>query len=206
MGRPFPVEVGGDTVQMEILREEAGGQVNIAVEMGTARFGVEAVGGDPGVFGPSLRLDLPEGGALEVHPMSVGNPHCVSFRAELREDELFHLGPVLSSHRAFPFGINVQLAHIMGDHEVQILIWERGVGRTASSGTSACAVASAGVNAGFLQPGRIRVNMEGGCFVVTVSEDLAVRLEGPVQPLFSGELTEEFLEGLASGCSEGRRG
>ena len=197
VGQRFSVEVGGEIVELGILSEEPGGLLNVAVEMGRARLGIDVVGGEPGAFGAGATLPGPDGLPLKVHLVSMGNPHCVLFRDELREEEFLELGPFLMSNAAFPAGTNVQLARVSGDGGVEILIWERGVGRTASSGTSACAVASAGVQAGHLQPGRIRVGMEGGSFMVSVSPQMEVRLEGPVQPLVRGELTREMLEGLS---------
>jgi diaminopimelate epimerase len=196
-GEPFPVEVGGERVEMEILGRESGGLVNVAVEMGLARFGMEAVGGKPDALGGSGRtLPGPDGEELDVQPVSIGNPHCVAFRGELAEEDLLRLGPFLTAHPVFPRGINVQLARVVGDGAVEILIWERGVGRTSSSGTSACAVAAACVRRGLLAPGKIRVGMEGGDFFVTVSPERAVRLEGPVRPVMEGELTPEFQKSL----------
>jgi diaminopimelate epimerase len=199
LAEPFPVEVGGERVEMEILSRDPGGELNIAVEMGVARFGPEAVGAETRGFEKDGRLLSPSGEALDLHLVSMGNPHCVVLRPSLREEDLLELGPFLTSNPAFPRGINVQLARPTGDREVRILIWERGVGRTTSSGTSACAVASACVRSGLLQPGRIRVVMEGGDFTVSVSPGFGVRLEGPVQPVVNGGLTGEMLERLTTG-------
>jgi diaminopimelate epimerase len=193
---PFSVEVGGETVEMEILGEEEWGILNVAVEMGRARFGARAIGAEPESFGPESTLEGPWGGILAVHLVSMGNPHCVVLREDLREGELEEFGPFLSSHDAFPQGTNVQLAKVSGEGSVDILIWERGVGRTSSSGTSASAVAAACVGAGLLRPGPIQVRMEGGSFVVTVSPEMAVRLEGPVQPLFRGDLESGLVGSL----------
>jgi len=195
-GEPFPVEVGGESVEMEILSRGSGGVVEVAVDMGRTRFGLEAVGGEEGGLEDGRFLPGPQRERFDVQPVSVGNPHCVTFREKLSEEDLLRLGPFLTAHPAFPDGINVQLAQVLGAGEVEILIWERGVGRTSSSGTSACAVAAACVERGFLSPGKIRVGMEGGDFFVTVSEDMTVRLEGPVRPVMEGELTPEFQKSL----------
>jgi diaminopimelate epimerase len=170
--------------------------VNVAVEMGKVRFGVEAVGGGAIPLEEGRYLPGPSGEKLDIQPVSVGNPHCVTFRDALSPDDLIRLGPFLTTHAAFPKGINVQLARVVGDGAVEILIWERGVGRTASSGTSACAVAAACVERGLLPPGKVRVGMEGGDFFVTVSPEGGVRLEGPVRPVMEGELTPEFQKTL----------
>jgi len=200
MGAPFPVEVGGDRVQMEILGSDAMGRLDVAVEMGRARFGIRSVNGIPDLFGPNSTLSGPDG-PVAVSPVSIGNPHCVVFVEEIGEDLLLRLGPALTSHAAFPSGINVQLATPSGEAGVKILIWERGVGRTASSGTSACAVAAATVREGLLEPGRIEVEMEGGSFFVSVSREFDVRLEGPVRPVFHGQLAPELLKALAHGVA-----
>ena len=194
VGSTFLVEVGGERVEMEILGAEPGGYLNVAVEMGRARVGIDAVGAKADAFGPGSTLTGSDGSPLEVQLVSMGNPHCVVIRNELREGELAELGPFLTAHRAFPNGTNVQLARVLGADEVEILIWERGVGRTASSGTSACAVAAACVQKGLLQPGGTRVGMEGGSFIVSVSPELDVRLEGPVQSLATGEVSKEMLQ------------
>ncbi len=209
-GVPFPVEVGGEEVTLEVRGREESGELDISVDMGPARFGPSAVGADLPMLLPGSEdksdfpaasgsaLVGPDGSVLTVYPVAIGNPHCVVFRPDLREQEFLELGPFLTRHPAFPGGANVQVGRIVGPEEVEILIWERGVGRTSSSGTSACAVAAAGVQAGLLSPGLIRVRMEGGEFRVTVDAALSVRLRGPVQNLFSGDLAEEFLKSLRS--------
>lgn len=193
---PFPVEVGGDRVQMEILGILPDGLINVAVDMGAAGFGLGSVGGEEGDLEDGRLLPGPLGKPVDIQPVSVGNPHCVAFRDSLSEEDLLNLGPFLTGHAVFPQGTNVQLARVLEEGKVEILIWERGVGRTTSSGTSACAVAAACVHRGYMAPGKIQVRMEGGDFFVTVSEDESVRLEGPVQPVMDGEMTPELQKAL----------
>jgi diaminopimelate epimerase len=75
-----------------------------------------------------------------VTRVSVGNPHAV---VEGDPAELPAIGPLLETHHAFPQRTNVQVARADGPGEVTARVWERGVGETASSGTSAVAVAAA---------------------------------------------------------------
>jgi diaminopimelate epimerase len=196
LGESVSVEVGGDGIELKILGEDPQGVIQVSANMGDASFGMAAVGGTDRWEVSEGTLVGPDGEELRVHPVSVGNPHCVVFRNDLPLGDLLRLGPFLTTHPAFPAGINVQLARVVGSQRVEILIWERGVGQTSSSGTSACAVAAASVREGLLSPGRVAVEMEGGSFTVAVSPNMVVRLEGPVEPLCTGELTDGFLRQL----------
>ncbi len=195
IAEPFQVVVGGETLRLEILGVGRG-VTEVAVEMGPARFGPAAVGAAPRDPGDLVH---PELGPLDAELVSVGNPHCVVFRATAVREEVERLGPFLSRHPRFPAGINVQVVHVEGDGTLRIGIWERGVGPTSASGTSSCAAAAAAVRRGLLPPGRVRVRMPGGELVVRVTEGLEVTLEGPVEEVFEGRLSRSFLEGL-SGC------
>jgi diaminopimelate epimerase len=77
---------------------------------------------------------------VELTTVDVGNPHAV---VEGDPAELPRLGPLLETHARFPRRTNVQVARRTGDAELAARVWERGVGETASSGTSAVAVAAA---------------------------------------------------------------
>jgi diaminopimelate epimerase len=77
---------------------------------------------------------------LDVVAVSVGNPHAV-VRGD--PDDLPLIGPLLESHPRFPGRTNVQVARIDVPGEITARVWERGAGETASSGTSAVAVAAA---------------------------------------------------------------
>lgn len=85
------------------------------------------------------------GETLTASVLGMGNPQCVLL-GPLPDTERFHrLGPALATHPMFPAGTNVEFAHVEASDRVRILIWERGVGPTTSSGTgsSASAVAAA---------------------------------------------------------------
>jgi diaminopimelate epimerase len=73
-------------------------------------------------------------------PVSVGNPHAVVLGDLSR---IADLGPLLETHARFPDRTNVQVARVEAPGEVTARVWERGVGETLSSGTSAVAVAAA---------------------------------------------------------------
>lgn len=99
---------------------------------------------------------------IELTPVSVGNPHAVVVGDP---DRIGELGPRLEGHPRFPERTNVQVARVEGRGEVTARVWERGVGETAASGTSAVAVAAATHG-----DGEVVVHFPGG--------DLRVRLAG----------------------------
>ncbi len=84
--------------------------------------------------------DPEEIAGLRVIRVSVGNPHAV---VEGNPEDLPQIGPRLETDEAFPRRTNVQVARRDGPNEATARVWERGVGETASSGTSAVAVAAA---------------------------------------------------------------
>jgi diaminopimelate epimerase len=77
---------------------------------------------------------------LEVVAVSMGNPHAV---VEGDPDDILLIGPLLETHPRFPSRTNVQVARLDAPGEITARVWERGAGETASSGTSAVAVAAA---------------------------------------------------------------
>ena len=88
-----------------------------------------------------VRLEV-DGVAVAAVVLRVGNPQCVVL-GPATEERLATLASRLAVHPAFPEGTNVELAEVESADRVRILIWERGVGPTESSGTGTCAAAVA---------------------------------------------------------------
>lgn len=83
------------------------------------------------------------GEVVTASVLTMGNPQCVIV-GPLPEAERFgRLGPALSTHAMFAAGTNVEFAQVEAPDRVRIVIWERGVGPTTSSGTGASASAVA---------------------------------------------------------------
>ncbi|MDE0473931.1 MAG: diaminopimelate epimerase [Gammaproteobacteria bacterium] len=198
----FAVEVGGDRIRMRVEEELGGGLYDVSVEMGRASLDPADAGLAPGW--KERPLTHPAEGTLDCTLVSVGNPHCVVFAADLSEAALSRLGPFLTAHDAFPAGVNVQLVRPVSRGSIEIAIWERGVGRTLASGTSSCAAAIAAAARGVVDYGDVEVHMEGGTLQVSVSPELEVVLRGPVQEVASGRLSDGFLDALRSAALEPR--
>lgn len=111
---------------------------------------------------------------VELTPVVVGNPHAVVVGEPSRIGEL---GPRLERHPRFPERTNVQVVRVERPGEVTARVWERGVGETAASGTSAVAVAAA------THPeGEVVVHFPGGDLRVRLADGQAW-LIGPAEPL-----------------------
>jgi diaminopimelate epimerase len=183
----YRVEVGGQQVELTV-HGRLGRTLDVSVEMGRARTGPAAVALDPAGLDDEGRMEGPDGTPLSVVPVSVGNPHLVVPSDTLTEAELARVGAFLVGHPSLAHGANVQLARVSAPGVMEALVWERGVGPTSASGTSACAVAVAAVSRGWMPPSRIRVEMPGGTLEVSVSESLDVVLRGPVEEICVGTL------------------
>lgn len=186
---PFKVLIAGDLVEMHVHAADADlGLYDVSVEMGRAVVGDTAVALDRSKLTTEIA-------ALDFTPVSVGNPHAVVWTPEA---DVEIEGRIMASSPAWASSTNVQLARVTAPDELWIEIWERGVGRTSASGSSACASAVAAVETGRLQPGDIRVRMAGGSLGVSVSPDLDVVLRGPVQAVAEGRLDPGFARALRS--------
>jgi diaminopimelate epimerase len=201
----FRVRSGGVEIPMRIHPGAPPGSHDVSVEMGRARAGIEAVPVESEHLDSGGRAVHPELGPIPFTPVHVGNPHVVVFRDEVEgppasdpDEDLRALGAFLTGHPAFPGGVNVQLVRKRSPGRLRIAIWERGVGRTPASGTSSCAAAVAAVSRGLLDPGRVRVAMDGGELQVEVSRELDVVLRGPVAEVAEGRLTDGFVERLGA--------
>jgi diaminopimelate epimerase len=147
-----------------------------APDMVRQELGVVSVGDDE-------VLDV-AGERLGIVTADVGNPHAVVLRDALSRDDLLRLGPAIETHPRFPRRTNVQLARPESPDKISVLVWERGAGETAASGSSAVAVAAVAVARGWCSS-PVRVAMPGGELVVTITDGQA-SLEGPAEQICVG--------------------
>jgi diaminopimelate epimerase len=122
--------------------------------------------------------------------ISAGNPHAVTFES-YREPEIDEVGPLVATAPVFPEGTNVEFAQLADDGSIDLVVWERGVGRTLACGTGACATVASACLQGkrsFGEPTTVR--LPGGSLRVSVARDtLAATMRGPARLVFRGEVT-----------------
>ncbi|MXZ72146.1 MAG: diaminopimelate epimerase [Acidobacteria bacterium] len=135
-GEPITIDTAGGARLLELL------------DAAPPRYTFRAHMGVPG--GLTEETLTVAGEPVRAVILSVGNPQCVILLPSLAEAErrLAKLGPALGAHERFPEGTNVELAVVERPDRVRIVIWERGVGPTAASGTGACASAVAAARYG----------------------------------------------------------
>ena len=145
-------EVSGNGVRALgalLLRDDPrdGAEVTIETEAGPkqltriAREGIRqtfraSMGQPRNLHQRSIAVD---GESLPLVVMDMGNPQAVVLGPLPPRDRFERLGRVLEHHAEFPQGTNIEFAWVERPDTVHILIWERGVGPTSSSGTGSCA-------------------------------------------------------------------
>ena len=131
---------------------------------------------------------------IEGNPTAtgLGNPHCSFFVHDTNDISLEKFGRCYETHPLFPERTNVQLAQIIDKQNIRMRVWERGVGITSASASSACAVTVAAVRRG-LSDRCVQVELDGGMLSVEWT-DKGVWVTGPTAKVFCGVLTPEFLE------------
>ena len=189
--RPFRVETKGGLVQCLVLDD--GNRVQ--VEMGRVSFWSK----DIPVAG-ELRevLDDPITIGEETFRFSgatIGNPHCVISVQHLSPELAKKYGPLLEVHPLFPNRTNVQFLKVLDRSNIQIEIWERGAGYTLASGSSSSAAAAVARKLG-LCDSQIVVHMPGGELDISVDEDFAIVMVGPVTRIAEGQLSDEMFHNI----------
>ncbi|VVC46444.1 Diaminopimelate epimerase, DapF,Diaminopimelate epimerase, active site [Cinara cedri] len=94
--------------------------------------------------------------------VNIGNPHMIFFVNSIEKIPLLNLAPQLETHILFPKKTNVSITQIDKSGEINLQVWERGTGITASCGSAACAAFVASVLRGYITAQQTSVNFLGG--------------------------------------------
>jgi diaminopimelate epimerase len=137
--------------------------------------------------------------SLRFTCVNMGNPHAVAFLEgdtdAIRTLDWRNEGWELEHHPSFPERANIEVARIMHpggadeDAEIEMRVWERGVGETLACGTGACATAVAAVVTG--RTGTTRnavVHLPGGNLRIEWLENNHVMMTGPAATVYEGTI------------------
>jgi diaminopimelate epimerase len=133
-----------------VTMDDRGADREVTIDTDAGAKGVTRIGweGSRQVFRAAMGLptglraevSVSAGGEeLRVVDLNMGNPQCVLLGPLPDEHRFTRLGAALERHARYPGGTNVAFATVEAPDLVRILIWERGVGPTRSSGTGSCA-------------------------------------------------------------------
>ncbi len=115
--------------------------------------------------------------------VSMGNPHYVIF-VDSFPDDWQRQAALIGKQPQFPQGTNVEYVVVRTASEIEIRLFERGVGETESSGTGSCASAVAAIASGRVAS-PVTVIASGGS--QTVRWKNQVYLRGPATLICRGE-------------------
>ncbi len=156
----------------------------ISVDMGIPSF-ADADIGLANSF-ESLKKEFPE---FNMSCVSLGNPHLVLFpREKLSANDLQSIGTELESHPIFRNRINVSFAYIKSKNEIELSVFERGVGLTLACGSGACATAYIAYKNGFVNAEDILVHQKGGTLKINIDKHNHIWQSGSATYVFHGEL------------------
>ena len=125
---------------------------------------------------------------------SMGNPHCSFFVDNLDQVKIEAEGAKIENHPLFPQKTNVQFVSVVSQDRLRVRVWERGVGVTKASGSSACAVVAASVRRK-ITGNQVYVDLDGGTLVVNYKDD-GIWMNGPTMHVFDGQLNTQFLDSV----------
>jgi diaminopimelate epimerase len=179
------VDTGAGRRDVVITRDAAGSVIAATVDMGPVTF-------EPAEI--PVALDSPFGLTAEFHGVEyegdaagMGNPHLVLFVDDPATARVTQHGPHLEVDERFPKRTNVEFVRVTpgATDELDMRVWERGVGETLSCGTGACATAAVAHRRGLVGD-RVTVHVPGGDLTVELGE--SIRLGGPVVHVFDVEI------------------
>jgi diaminopimelate epimerase len=180
--RVITVETAGGILE---LRVQEGHRVE--VDMGAPVLEPEGIPYLADTWATSYPLQL-DGREFEVGAISMGNPHAVLRVDDVKTAELELLGPLIEPHPDFPEKANVGFMQIVSPVEINLRVFERGVGETLACGTGACAAVVYGILRTWLED-TVTVNLPGGKLSISwAGEGQPVIMTGPTAVAFEGSL------------------
>ena len=133
----------------------------------------------------SLAVD---GTTLEISAVSMGNPHAVTLVDDVATAPVATLGPLVERHTRFPQRVNASFMQVVSSDEINLRVFERGVGETLACGTGACAAVVAG-NLRQLIGNNVKVNLPGGSLRISwAGPGEPVMMTGPATTVFHGQV------------------
>jgi diaminopimelate epimerase len=182
----IPVETLAGSIVLDVLEDG-----RVRVNMGAPRFAPEAIPflADALADRYTLATEDPVFPNVEVGAVSMGNPHAVLLVDAIGTAPVDRLGPLLERHPRFTQRANIGFVHRRSESELDLRVYERGVGETLACGTGAAAAMAVLRRRGAVGP-ETTVHLPGGDLVLswTGQDDDPVYLTGPAATVFEGTI------------------
>ena len=129
---------------------------------------------------------------IEIGPLkdgvitNIGNPHITFFVDQIDAIDIEKWAPVIQEDKLFPRQVNVGIAEILDNENINLKVYERGAGLTAACGTGACVAVFAAHTKGLISNKKINVLMAAGKMIIELQAEKKVSMSGPVTYLYSG--------------------
>ncbi|HBD7081005.1 TPA: diaminopimelate epimerase [Legionella pneumophila] len=147
---------------------------SVSVNMGAPRLAPGEIPLLAGRQSPEYSLKLNNGNTVNLHAISVGNPHAVLLVENIDTAPVNSLGQQISFHPQFPEQVNVGFMQIVNHEKINLRVYERGCGETIACGSGA--VAAAAIARLFYNlSDKITVHLPGG--------DLCIQWPCPTAPI-----------------------
>lgn len=125
---------------------------------------------------------------VTITVVSMGNPHAVTVVNDVNQIPVTTIGREMESHPAFPNRVNAGFMEVTARDEINLRVFERGVGETPACGTGACAAVVSGRLQNLLDQ-QVRVNLPGGSLDIEwLGEGHPVMMTGPATCVFHGQI------------------
>jgi len=183
-------EVCVDTLNRR-LRLQLQDDGRVTVDMGAPVFEHAALPFDASGLAPRIEngFELWPVEGVELSVVSMGNPHAVQRVADVDAAPVATLGPLIERHARFAKRVNVGFMQVLARDRIALRVHERDAGETLACGTGACAAVVAGIRLGWLDAA-VEVQTRGGLLRIEwAGADAPVRMTGPAETVFDGEIT-----------------
>lgn len=163
------------------------GNNQVRVNMGKPVLEPEAIPLQADARANSYSIEC-DGEHYDIGAVSMGNPHMVLQVDNIERAPVAALGPPMECHPRFVQKVNVGFMEVVDRKEINLRVYERGVGETLACGSGGCAAVVSGQLQGLLDQ-QVKVNLPGGSLTIEWrGEGHPVMMTGPASTVFEGQI------------------
>lgn len=120
-----------------------------------------------------------------IFALNIGSPNAVIMVDSFDNIDIEKEGYNLEHSEYFPKGININFAKKVNEREIELMTWERGVGKTLGSGTGAAAAAFVG-HKYLSMNDKINIHQIGGSVGIEILNSDLINMIGPANLICEG--------------------